>query len=410
VVAASLTARRREVTAAWERYVHRGVVDQVRRDVADSWDRSARSLPGDVSEAPVDDERVVEEAWRSSPLRSGVAAIAADVSATAQDCDLVVAVTDPGGRILWTAGSGHMRDRAASVNFVPGGRWDEASVGTNALDLALRTGHTSSVFSAEHFSPCVHGWVCYAAPVRDPGTGEVLGVLDFSTTWDRSHPMAMAAVQAFARSLSQTLRPGSVRAGDPPRPRRQEPGPLRLHVLGRPRLDQSGVPLMVTLRQSEILLALAVHPDGLSLQQLHAHVYGDLPVSLGTLKSEMSRLRRAVGDAVSSRPYRLDAPISIDAVDVLAHVRRGEVTEAVAGYRAEVLPGSEAPIAAELRMRLEMGVRELVLSSRDAQAAALLAERLPDDLAVVEHALRLLPVESPTRAFMEALRTAALQP
>jgi hypothetical protein len=167
---------------------------------------------------------------------------------------------------------------------------------------------------------------------------------------------------------------------------------------------------MVTLRQSEILLALAVHPDGLSLQQLHAHVYGDLPVSLGTLKSEMSRLRRAVGDAVTSRPYRLDAPISIDAVDVLAHVRRGEVTEAVAGYRAEVLPGSEAPIASELRMRLELGVRELVLSSRDAQAAALLAERLPDDLAVVEHALRLLPVESPTRAFMEALRAAALQP
>ena len=32
-----------------------------------------------------------------------------------------------------------MRRKAETVNFVPGGRWDEASVGTNALAIASRT-------------------------------------------------------------------------------------------------------------------------------------------------------------------------------------------------------------------------------------------------------------------------------
>jgi hypothetical protein len=48
-------------------------------------------------------------------------------------------VTDEDGRILWSAGGATMR-RAAERRSVPGGRWDEASAGTNALGLALLSG------------------------------------------------------------------------------------------------------------------------------------------------------------------------------------------------------------------------------------------------------------------------------
>ena len=61
-------------------------------------------------------------------------------------------MTDAETRILWTYGGRVMRRKAETVNFVPGGRWDEASVGTNALDLANRTGDPSMVFSAEHYA------------------------------------------------------------------------------------------------------------------------------------------------------------------------------------------------------------------------------------------------------------------
>jgi transcriptional regulator of acetoin/glycerol metabolism len=82
---------------------------------------------------------------------------------------------------------------------------DEPNVGTNALDLAIRIDKTVAVYSAEHFSACVHDWTCWAAPIHDPGTGRQLGVLDMSTTWDNNHPMGAATVTAFARLLEHAL-------------------------------------------------------------------------------------------------------------------------------------------------------------------------------------------------------------
>jgi hypothetical protein len=398
-----LRQRRAALSASWERFAHRGVPADVRQDIAASWVRSRRRLGGPVDAAPVDADETVASDWASSPLRHALDSVVDDVEQTAAECDLVAAVTDAQGRILWTAGSRHMRDRAAAVHFVPGGHWDEASVGTNALDLALRTGGPASVFSAEHFSPCVHGWVCYAAALRDPATGEVLGVIDLSTTWDRSHPMALAAVTAFARSISTSL----VRLPQPRTPTAVELDAgrgLRLQVLGRPTLTDGDVPLMVTPRQAEILLALALHPAGLTLDALHAVVYGDAPVAPATLKAEISRLRRVVGGALASRPYRLTTEVTVDALDVLAAVRQGNVAEAVRRFVAPVLPDAEAPVAVELRTRLEVAVRRLVLDGRCVEPAVLLAERMPYDLEVVDHALALLPVGAAQRALLEALR------
>jgi hypothetical protein len=301
-----------------------------------------------------------------------------------------------------------MRDRAAQVNFAPGGRWDEASVGTNALDLALRTGRTETVFSAEHYSPMVHSWVCYAAPLRDPATGEVLGVLDLSTTWDRSHPMAAAAVTAFARGISAEL------SGRQPAPAASEPmsgtDALRLTVLGQLRVETCGTPLLLTRRQAEIVLALAMHPSGLTLDQVQAYVWGDDPVAPSTVKAEISRLRRAVGSVLLSRPYRLAVPVCCDALDVLGLLERGDVLAAVRAYTGSVLPHSDAPVARELAVRLDTALRTVVLNRPDVTAAVTLAERMPDDLEVLEHALVLAEPGSTAHARVAALHAAFLQP
>ena len=91
-----------------------------------------------------------------------VESVEAELRRTAEDGDLVLAVTDAQTRILWTYGGRVMRRKAETVNFVPGGRWDDQSVGTNALDLAQRTAEPAMVFSAEHYASIVHNWVCWA--------------------------------------------------------------------------------------------------------------------------------------------------------------------------------------------------------------------------------------------------------
>ncbi|WP_309571538.1 hypothetical protein [Deinococcus sp.] len=50
-----------------------------------------------------------------------------------------------------------------------------------------------------------------------------------------------------------------------------------------------------------LLCVVALHPGGLTLDALHAHVYGDQPISLSTLKSEVSTLRSLLGRQIASR-------------------------------------------------------------------------------------------------------------
>ena len=79
-----------------------------------------------------------------------------------------------------------------------------------------------------------------------------------------------------------------------------------------------GQRLLLNRRQTEILALLALHPSGLSVEHLHALVYGDSAVTTSTLKAEVSHLRAALGGQLSSRPYRLTMPVATDVEEVLA--------------------------------------------------------------------------------------------
>ena len=291
-----------------------------------------------------------------------------------------MAITDPSARILWTYSGAVMRNKAEKVNFIPGGRWDEASVGTNALDLALKLDHAATVYSAEHFSSCVHGWVCWAAPVHDPGTGRQLGVLDLSTTWDRSHPIGLATAEALARLVAREVRPEAVVADDAHGSAGSRAGLLELKLLGQPSVQLNGVRLRTTRRQTDILALLALNPDGLELAELHARLYGDRPVSLGTLKAEMSHLRALLGGRLESRPYRIGLEVRCDVTDVLHRLRAGDVAGAVERYSGELLPGSESPALTEFGYFVTVAVRNALLSDPHPAAVQRYLELTPHDL------------------------------
>ena len=347
----------------------------VRTEIAASWERSAAYIMPEVAEAPLADLDETRNAFQASPLSAAVRQLEAQLQAAADDGELVVAVTDPGARILWTYGGAVMRRKAEKVNFIPGGRWDEASVGTNALDLALRLDHAATVYSAEHFSSCVHGWVCWAAPVHDPRTGRQFGVLDLSTTWDRSHPIGLATAQALARLLGREMRARRAAASDV-----DHGGLLELKLLGQPSAQLDGIPLRLTRRQIEILALLALNPDGLDLGELHSRLYGDRQVSQGTLKAEMSQLRSLLGGRLQSRPYRIGLDVRCDVTEVLHRLRAGDVAGATELYGGELLPGSESPALAEFGNFLTVALRNALLADPHPAAVQRYLELAPYDL------------------------------
>ena len=399
-----LQGRRVDAVRAWTAFVEQGdgAEGLVRPEILHSWQRSRAALTSEVTEAPLADESETAAFWNGSPLQTAVSRVESDLRRTAEDGDLVIAVTDAETRVLWTYGGRVMRRKAETVNFVPGGRWDDASVGTNALDLANRVGAPSMVFSAEHYASIVHNWVCWAAPVLDPVTGAKLGVIDLSTTWDRTHPIGLATARVMARLIESAMPrsrdwPGSRLGSIAP----DEPG-LTLSLLGSAEAWLDGERLLLNRRQTEVLALLTMHPEGLSLEQLHALVYGDQPVTLSTLKAEVSHLRSALGGQLASRPYRLTMPTRVDVDEVLAHLRRGEVRAAVAAYAGDLLPGTEAPALMELAEYLAVSVREALLAQPDPTAVLRYTELAPYDDQVIENCLAWLGErEHPAKALLK---------
>jgi transcriptional regulator of acetoin/glycerol metabolism len=387
-VRGELRDRRLSAMRAWSTFVEHGDEAEtlVRPEILTSWQRSESAVGLDVRAAPLADEDETRSFWQESPLQVAVQRVEAELRRTAEDGDLVLAVTDPETRILWTYGGRVMRRKAETVNFVPGGRWDDTSVGTNALDLAQRLAQPAMVFSAEHFAPMVHNWVCWAAPVHDPATGDQLGVIDLSTTWDRTHPIGLATARVLARLLETAM---PARSSSPPTAVDGVPG-LVLRLLGGAEATLDGRRVLLNRRQTEILALLALHPDGMSLEHLHAALYGDQAVTLSTLKAEVSHLRRALDGQLSSRPYRLTMPVRTDVDEVLARVRQGRVAEAVAAYGGDLLPGTNSPALVELAEYVAVALREALLSRPEPDAVLRYTALAPYDTDVVEVCLATL--------------------
>ena len=151
--------------------------------------------------AGLDPERLRPAAARSTPTRSRRRARTAPLAdvlpvlrhclgALAQDAQHVLVVCDGDGPDPLARGPpAREGGRRSSGSGSPRGCCGrEDSAGTNAIGTALAIDHAVQVFSAEHFLAEQHAWWCSAAPIHDPATGALLGVVDISGPLRTAHP------------------------------------------------------------------------------------------------------------------------------------------------------------------------------------------------------------------------------
>ncbi|MFD9573434.1 GAF domain-containing protein [Streptomyces sp. NPDC059982] len=355
--------RTRVLRRAHEAFTRDGLVGPpVRTVIAKSWRRCARArvspecAPGPaLAEADLRGYREQHPLSRVMPLfRDLVGAFAA------QGAHLL-AVCDARGGLLWVEGESATLRRAERLGFVPGARWAETAMGTNAPGTAVALGQPVQVFGAEHFSRLVHPWTCAAAPVRDPATGRVLGAVDITGGDGLAHPHSLAFVQAVARAAEAQL---ALLA-----PPEESAGRNTLTALGRDEalLVLGGRRIPLGRRHSEIMALLAHHPEGLSGAELAFALYEDESVSAVTLRAEVSRLRSLLGAGILlSRPYRTAVPLEADFTAVTRHLAAGAVSAALTRYPGPLLPASAAPGIVRLRRRIEDQARAAVIARADA--------------------------------------------
>ncbi|MCI4675842.1 GAF domain-containing protein [Candidatus Mycolicibacterium alkanivorans] len=210
-----------------------------RRVIWDSWQRLiTKGLRPDRRTPPVAGASTVETLRQDSGLISVVDEVSGCLSSLISGGDSIFALADAEGRVLWRSGSTKVLLNADKLGFVEGAHWAENTVGTNALGTALVSQRAVQVFCAEHYNRSQHPWTCAGAPIRDPSTGRVMGVIDVTGPAATVHPTTLALIDTVARLAESRLR------------ERRDQSLNRLRAVAAPILARIGSP------------ALAVDTDG----------------------------------------------------------------------------------------------------------------------------------------------------
>lgn len=400
----------RYLNRAHDDFVATGSTDAALRTlVRESWRRSVEGgLDPEQALAQIRlDDEALAAIRDAHPLAAGMPVIRRLLVESAADAGLLVAVSDAAGQLLWVEGDAGLRSLAEGMHFLPGADWSESSAGTNAPGTALALDRPVQIFGAEHLARQVTPWSCSAAPIHDPDTGAVLGVLDLTGGDEVVTPQSLTLVRATVAAVEAELR--IERLSPAPRSsasRSRSRSAPSLEVLGGhgATLRHGSTTTRLSLRHSEMLLLLAESGDGMTAAELGVALSDDEQAQV-TVRAELSRLRAVMGPVeVASRPYRLQGGFDTDVAQVRSDLAAGRLRAAVARYRGPVLPASAAPAVERLRDELHLHVRSCLLASGDADALLSFADTPHgrDDLEVWGQVLSILPPTSPRHAQVHA--------
>ena len=209
-------SRARQLRRSWERLLAEGALDAelspdamagLRPTILESWRRSlGTGLDPTELMVPIEaDPSAIHERWLEHPLGSLGPVLAAQLGQVAEESQSLVVVSDASGLLLRIDGAESLKARAAEMNFVEGALLSEAVDGTNGIGTALAADHPLQVFAFEHFNESHHQWFCSGAPVHDPVSGQIVGLVDLSSLWKIAHPRSLELVSATARTMERCL-------------------------------------------------------------------------------------------------------------------------------------------------------------------------------------------------------------
>ncbi|MEW2265016.1 GAF domain-containing protein [Streptomyces sp. NPDC047853] len=182
--------------------------------IEQSWERMLRSGVDPEHDfraglLPLDEVRRRREA---SPLRHVLPVLREGLLSVADVAQHIMVVADDEGRLLWREGSAPVLRKADGLGFELGADWREEVVGTNGVGTPAVTRRPVQVFASEHFVRSQATWTCAGAPISDPRSGRLLGVVDVSGPLTTMHPATLAWVDSVAKLAEARLRELHVRS------------------------------------------------------------------------------------------------------------------------------------------------------------------------------------------------------
>ena len=197
------------VAAAWERFMEDRPlpVKGLRNVVFDSWQRCRTEAVNPASHcAPgLATENVRQLTEQNRDLCDVARPVLDGLREILRECGTLFMLSDPKGTILQLAGETRVRSVGEEINLAVGGHWNEEVIGTNAIGTAIATCAPVQIHASEHFCLDVKRWTCAAAPVLDPVSRCLLGVVNVSGVKETFHGHTLGLVMTAARQIEGEL-------------------------------------------------------------------------------------------------------------------------------------------------------------------------------------------------------------
>ncbi|MFE9644404.1 sigma-54-dependent Fis family transcriptional regulator [Streptomyces sp. NPDC006365] len=174
----------------------------VRPPILDSWQRSRFfGVDADRIEAPYN-----ADFDPHSRLATAARPVLDRLSDALQGTPMCLILTDSKGRVRERrTGDRALHRHLDDISLAPGFSYAEEYVGTNGIGTAAENGRTAQVFGSEHFSERLQRVSCAAAPIRNPISGRVLGLIDLTSWQHTASPLMVALVQEAAADIEERL-------------------------------------------------------------------------------------------------------------------------------------------------------------------------------------------------------------
>ncbi len=195
---------------AWERFLtgEPEAAIPLGNVVVSSWQRSMQlgvNASGRAAPLAAEGDKFAAIRQRNRPLIAASADIFRRMRDVFEESRCIMLLTGPDGIVLEAVGDNRTLREGERIHLLPGGQWCEDVIGTNGIGTTLATGQPAQVHAVEHFCEGIKSWTCAGAPVREPGTGRILGVVDISGPPSTYHRGNLSLAVATARQVETAL-------------------------------------------------------------------------------------------------------------------------------------------------------------------------------------------------------------
>lgn len=201
----------RDVASARDAFLaHKpGAASLIRPRILWSWKRSL-ALGADpaltsVPPAVSSDDELAERRDANNALLAAAGPTLSSLQRMLEGSGYAIVLADADSCILDMSGDRQILRALSRIEFEPGGDLREAACGTNAVGTAIADDRALQLIGAENFAEGGSNLTCTAAPIHDPATHEIGGVLDVTADYRLIEPRMISIISEAALEIEENL-------------------------------------------------------------------------------------------------------------------------------------------------------------------------------------------------------------